>query len=40
MTTTGNRVADGLDQHLADEAKWEREQEREQEREEVEDDEA
>lgn len=26
--TTGNRVADGLDQHLADEARWEKKQER------------
>lgn len=36
MKTTGNRVADGLEQHLADEARWEREQERD----EVADDEA
>lgn len=36
MVTTGNRVADGLEQHLAYESKWEREQERE----EVADDEA
>ncbi|CAK1232327.1 unnamed protein product [Fructobacillus cardui] len=34
--TTGNWVADGLEQHLAEEAKWEREQERD----EVADDEA